>query len=121
MITSNEGTSNMRPGDELHPVESDSQFVSETKLPLTVAAKQAFEGCKTRPPSRATLFRWIRKGKFGVRLESRRFNGNYQTSVEAIVRFIDAVDRETDRPTAKEQRRTKELNRVSDELDDLGL
>lgn len=102
-------------------VHFDTEFDSETKMPLTLAAKQAFEGCETRPPSRATLFRWIRKGKFGVRLESRRFNGNYQTSVEAILRFIDAVDLATSPEREKEHRRAKQLDKISNALDELGL
>ena len=121
MTPPNESSNTIRPVNGLLPGDDANRFALETKLPLTVAAKLVFDARRTRPPSRATLFRWIRKGKFGVKLESRRFNGNYQTSVEAIERFIDAVDRTTNPPTAKELARTKELNRVSDELDNLGL
>ena len=101
--------------------DGDGLFDAELKLPLTTAAKLSFASQKTRPPSRATLIRWIRKGKCGVRLESRRFNGNYQTSVEAIMRFVRAVDCATDNPMSKESRRSNELERVSQVLDDLGI
>jgi hypothetical protein len=101
--------------------DGEGMFKAEVKLPLTTAAKVAFASQKTRPPSRATLFRWIRKGKCGVRLESRRFNGNYQTSVEAIMRFVQAVDCATENPLSKESRRSNELKRVSRVLDDLGI
>ena len=70
----------------------EEAFAEEEKFPLTIAAKHAFGIHRVRPPSRATLFRWIRKGKLGIKLQSRRFNGGYQTSIEAIHRFIEAVD-----------------------------
>ena len=101
--------------------QSQGLFDGEEKLPLTTAAKIAFSSRRSRPPSRATLFRWIRKGKLGIKLESRRFNGNFQTSVEAILRFIDRVDRAAESRSTRIARRSIELDRVARKLDELGL
>lgn len=100
---------------------SSRMFESEEKLPLTVAARMVFEHNGVRSPSRATLCRWIRKGKAGVKLECRRFNGNYQTSVEAILRFVNAVDEKVESRFKRDARRRRELNRVSQILDDMGI
>ena len=97
------------------------QFDDELKLPLTVAARVVFEAEGVKPPSRATLCRWIRKGKLGVMLESKRFNGNYLTSTEAIKRFIAEVDRIAEPRDVRQQRRAKQLETVSSTLDELGI
>ena len=96
-------------------------FHAESKLPLSRAARAVFETEGVRSPSRATLCRWIRKGKLGVKLESKRFNGNYLTSIEAIKRFIAEIDRITEPRDVRQQRRAKELSNISSTLDQLGL
>ena len=96
-------------------------FADEEKFPLTIAAKHAFAIHRVRPPSRATLFRWIRKGKLGIKLQSRRFNGGYQTSVEAIHRFVAAVDEAAAPVERVRQRRKQQLDNISIELDRLGI
>ena len=100
---------------------TEDAFAAEEKFPLTIAAKHAFGIHRVRPPSRATLFRWIRKGKLGVKLQARRFNGAYQTSVEAIHRFIDAVDEAAAPVERSRQRRKQQLDNISSELDRLGI
>jgi len=99
----------------------NDSFQGEQKLPLTLAARRVFESEGVKPPSRATLCRWIRKGKFGVKLESKRFNGNYLTSADAIRRFIAAVDRATEPNDIRAKRRAKELSIITNTLDDLGI
>lgn len=99
----------------------DESFAEEVKFPITTAAKMTFDAHLVRAPSRATLVRWIRKGKYGIRLQSRRFNGNYQTSVEAINRFIKAVDVAAESVDRKFERRKQQLDHVSAELDRLGM
>lgn len=99
----------------------DESFSEEAKFPITTAAKLTFEAHLVRAPSRATLVRWIRKGKYGIKLQARRFNGNYQTSVEAINRFINAVDVAAESFDRKFERRKQQLDHVSAELDRLGM
>ena len=50
----------------------DESFAEEAKFPITTAAKLTFDAHLVRAPSRATLVRWIRKGKYGINLQARR-------------------------------------------------
>ena len=60
-----------------------------------------------------------RKGKFGVKLETRRFNGRYETTVEAVHTFLAAVNRAAEPKNVVVDRREKELAIVSTRLTQL--
>jgi hypothetical protein len=59
----------------------------EKPITLAEAAKLA----KSRPPSRATLYRWISPGVNGIRLETIRVGGSTCTSEAALQRFFDRL------------------------------
>jgi hypothetical protein len=42
-------------------------------------------------PSASTLWRWCRRGLYGVRLEHTRIGRNMATSREALGRFLEAL------------------------------
>ncbi len=44
-----------------------------------------------RPFRAATLYRWLRLGVHGVRLEAQRIGGRWYTSLAAVQRFLDAL------------------------------
>ncbi|MGB2985455.1 MAG: DUF1580 domain-containing protein [Phycisphaerae bacterium] len=44
-----------------------------------------------RRPHASSIWRWVRKGIRGVKLESRRVGGRFVTSLEALERFSKAL------------------------------
>lgn len=64
------------------------------ELISTTEACRRFPGQHGRGISLATLWRWIRTGRSGTRLETVRIGGRVYTSREAIQRFVRALNRE---------------------------
>jgi len=78
-------------------------------LPVSKALKKAFDELGRKPPHVMTAIRWIRKGKFGVRLDATRFNGRYETTVEAIHAFLAAVEKASGPSDRRAEARLRQL------------
>lgn len=72
--------------------------LSETLLPLAQAAKRLPRLRADRPVSPCTLWRWATSGLRGVRLETVKVGSVRCTSVEALERFLGALNGRTVRP-----------------------
>lgn len=62
----------------------------EEILTFSEAAK-ALPKINGRKPHASTLWRWARKGLFGIRLETRRVGSRFCTSRQALERFAAAL------------------------------
>ena len=71
-----------------------------------------------RRPHPSTIWRWARKGVFGIKLETRRIGGRFVTSREALERFarrlaeVDAAERPE--PTDQRSKARSDKQRESD-------
>lgn len=88
-------------------------------LPLNQAVRIVFRELDAKPPHQQTAIRWARKGKLGIRLQTRRFNGQYQTTVDHVREFLAAIEKASEPRDVQRDRRRKQLDRVSSELDEL--
>ena len=61
----------------------------EQPMPLADAAKNV----RTRPVSRATIYRWAQSGIGGVVLETIRVGGSRCTTREALQRFFEELSK----------------------------
>lgn len=86
---------------------------TETVISLTAAAGRLPRLRKDRPVSPATVWRWYRIGIGGIRLETIIIGGTRATSIEAMDRFLAAVNRQmmpespdqtASRPTEREHK-----------------
>jgi hypothetical protein len=62
------------------------------------AARVRPPGRKGRPTNVATVYRWIKKGVRGVKLEGIRIGGSLYTSQEALQRFAERLTNRTSAP-----------------------
>ena len=88
-------------------------------IPLNKAVRAVWQENGSKPPHPRTSVRWATKGKSGIKLKSRRFNGQYQTTVEAVREFLAAINEAAKPKDVKLDSRRKELELVSAELDSL--
>jgi hypothetical protein len=102
-------------------------LAAEQLITLEEAVRLRPEGRGGRPTHVSTVYRWIKTGVRGVRLEGLRLGGRLHTSREALQRFADrltglAEAQPTTRPdlvSATARRRAGE--RAARKLDALGL
>ena len=71
-------------------------MIDEKLMPLVDAVDRA----TGRRPHLSTVLRWCTKGSGGVRLESRILGGRRLTSVDAVLRYIEASTFARDGQTA---------------------
>ena len=64
---------------------------TEALITLKAAARLRPPGRNNRPTHVSTLYRWVRCGVGGVRLEAVRLGGAFVTSREALQRFADRL------------------------------
>lgn len=67
-------------------------IAAEEVLSLAQAARRLPRRRLERPVSPSTLWRWHRKGVRGVHLEAIRLPSGLVTSVQALQRFVDALN-----------------------------
>ncbi len=69
-----------------------------------------------RPPSTATLWRWVYGGVRGIRLESVVFGGRRYTSAEAVRRFLAATNGAISPSGLQSPNRNAAVRQAEDEL-----
>ena len=75
-------------------------IATESIIGLTAAAKRLPKLRNDRPVSPATIWRWYRFGIHGIKLETIVVGGTRATSVEALNRFLAAINGQTMAETA---------------------
>lgn len=68
-------------------MDSDHRFVT-----INQACRRCISGWTGRPVSRVTVWRWIRRGVRGVKLEATRVGGSVLISNTALNRFIERLN-----------------------------
>ena len=79
-------------------------------------ARRAFP----RVPSEATYWRWLLTGVRGVKLESMKIGGRRYTSLEAIERFLTALNTDA-RSDNKSTPQTARVEAAKKTLDAMGI
>ncbi|MBX3396457.1 MAG: DUF1580 domain-containing protein [Phycisphaerae bacterium] len=87
----------------------------ETMIPLSKACRVVNPG---RPVHTATIWRWIKKGVAGARLEAIRIGGVHYTSHEAIARFLKSLN--ADKPSAVPEPPDRQAEKAMEQLAALG-
>ena len=96
-------------------------FSSENLIPMSTAAKDPVLG---KPVHVSTLHRWQLRGVRGIRLETWMVGGRRMTSREALVRFLERINKsQAASPLPKTKTRsTPGSSEAEDQmLDGLGL
>ena len=89
-------------GQEIRPVDQESQkqrlmgalmscLLDEQLLSFSQVARVLPPGRNGRPVAPSTVFRWVRDGVRGIRLEAIRIGGRWLTTREAVARFSAAL------------------------------
>ena len=65
----------------------------------------------------SSIYRWSTKGVGGVVLETIKVGGRRMTSLEALERFIQAQNLDTEQPAERPGDRQRQLDAVDAELD----
>lgn len=68
-------------------------LASETLLSFSEASARLPRRRAGRPVHPSTLYRWAAEGLRGVRLETIQVGGTLCTSIEALQRFFDRLER----------------------------
>ena len=82
--------------------------VNETLISLSGAGRKIPVDANPIDPS--TIWRWARKGRRGIKLETIRLGGRTVTSIEAVARFLTALN-STDPPEKTPAPRSKTASR----------
>ena len=96
-------------------------LASEQIVTLREAAKFLPRQGGGRKVHICTLYRWTSRGVRGVRLETLKLGGTVVTSIEALQRFAERCSQMGSTPAKRKPRRSRELERAEQELDDAGI
>jgi hypothetical protein len=97
-------------------------ITKEQMLSLKMAAR-LIPGRDGKPVHLSTIWRWILKGRRGVKLESIVIGGSRFTSREAMTRFIEALNPEQ-QPVGTirtSQQRLRASERAAEDLERAGI
>jgi hypothetical protein len=98
-------------------------LAAETLIPFSAAAKRLPRLRNDRPVSPNTIWRWATRGLHGVKLESVSVGTIRCTSVEALDRFLRAINAPADlaAPARTDSRDVRRQEEVERELDQAGV